>query len=249
METTEGQRRFDGVAVVTGAAQGIGRALARALAGEGARLVLADIDEAGLAALQRELGDDKALALRTDVSRADDIERLRDAAQKRFGRVDWLFNNAGVLPGGRNCWELDASQWQRALDINLGGVLHAVRAFVPLMVRQGGGHIVNTSSMGGLLVGPWMAPYTVSKHGVTVLSESLQLELAAAGLPIKVSVLCPGAVATGIAAGFAADADTAAGQFAGGLKQALATHGMAPEEVARRALDGVAAGRFWLLPH
>jgi acetyl esterase len=245
METN--RQRFKGVAVVTGAAQGIGRALALALAREGASLVLADIDEAGLQALQQELGG-ASLALRTDVGRAQDIERLRDAALERFGRVDWLFNNAGILPNG-NCWELDADQWQRALDINLGGVLHAIRAFVPAMIRQGSGHIVNTSSMGGLLVGPWLAPYTVSKHGVTVLSESLQLELDLARQPIKVSVLCPGAVATTIASGMKADPQSAAGQFAGGLKQALAEHGMSPEQLARQTLDGVAAGRFWLLPH
>lgn len=248
--TDMAQRRFDGVAVVTGAASGIGRGLAQALALEGAQLVLADVDAAALVEIGDSLvaGGAQVAALRTDVSQLGDIERLRDLALERFGRVDWLFNNAGILLSG-NSWEIGADAWQRALDVNLSSVVHATRAFVPLMIGQGFGHIVNTSSVGGLLVGPWIAPYTVTKHGVTVLSEALYLELKAARHPVKVSVLCPGPVNTGIARDLKADPASAAGQLAGALQHMLVEHGMSPAELARFALDGVAAGRFWLLPH
>lgn len=242
--------RFAGVAVVTGAASGIGRGLATALAAEGASLVLADVNECALNELRDTLAAQgtPVVALRADVSQLADVERLRDAALERFARVDWLFNNAGILLSG-NSWEIGHDEWQRAIGVNLWGVIHAHRSFVPLMIRQGGGHIVNTSSIGGLLVGPWIAPYTVSKHGVTVLSEALHLELQAAGQPVKVSVLCPGPVDTGIVNDLRADAGSAAGQLASALKSTLAEHGMAPLELARFALDGVAEGRFWLFPH
>jgi len=244
------KRRFAGVAVVTGAASGIGRGLAQALADEGASLVLADIDRNGLDELHDTLAKQgtPVVTLRTDVSRLAEIEQLRDLALERFGRVDWLFNNAGILLSG-NCWEIGADDWQRALGVNLGSVIHATRVFVPLMIRQGAGHIVNTSSIGGLLVGPWIAPYTVTKHGVTVLSEALHLELQAAQQPIKVSVLCPGPVDTGIARDLKADTTSAAGELAGALQHMLVEQGMSPLELARFALDGVAAGRFWLFPH
>jgi len=242
--------RFKGVAVVTGAAHGIGRALATALAAEGASLVLADIDAAAVTELRDALAAEgaPAIALRTDVSRLAQIERLREEALERFGRVDWLFNNAGILGSG-NSWEQGDDEWQRAIGVNLWSVIHAHRCFVPLMIGQGGGHIVNTSSVGGLLVGPWIAPYTVSKHGVTVLSEALQMELQAAGHPVRVSLLCPGPVDTGIARTLKADDQSPAGRLAGMLQGTLAAHGMAPGELARFALDGVAAGRFWLFPH
>lgn len=243
-------KRFAGVAVVTGAARGIGRGLATALASEGASLVLADIDEAAIAALRDTLTAQgaHAIAVATDVSRLAHIERLRDAALERFGRVDWLFNNAGILSSG-NSWEQGDDEWQRALGVNLWSVIHAHRCFVPLMIRQGAGHIVNTSSVGGLLVGPWIAPYTVTKHGVTVLSEALQMELQAAGHPVRVSLLCPGPVDTAIARALKADDASPAGRLAGMLQSTLAAHGMSPDELARFALDGVAAGRFWLFPH
>ncbi len=253
MDTDNGahaKRRFDGVAVVTGAASGIGSALAMALAAEGASLVLADIDAPALGELRDTLTAQgfKVIALQTDVSRPAEIERLRDAALEHFGRVDWLFNNAGILVSG-NSWEIGADIWQRALDVNLGSVIAATRVFVPLMIAQGGGHIVNTSSVGGLLVGPWVAPYTVTKHGVTVLTEALYLELQAAGQPIKVSLLCPGPVDTGIARDLKVDPGSAAGRLAGALQGMIAERGMPPQELARFALDGVAAGRFWLFPH
>ena len=245
------QRRFRGVAVVTGAASGIGRGLALALAAEGASLVLADISEGALDELCDSLTRQgtPAIALRTDVSQLAQIERLRDAALERFGRVDWLFNNAGILQAG-NSWELSAEEWQRALGVNLGGVIHAIRVFVPVMLRQGAGHIINTSSVGGLVgAAPGIAPYTVTKHGVAVLTEALCLELRAAQSPIKVSLLCPGPVDTGIAKDMKADTSSAAGRLAGALQNMLIEQGMPPLELARFALDGIADGRFWLFPH
>jgi NAD(P)-dependent dehydrogenase (short-subunit alcohol dehydrogenase family) len=243
-------RRFAGVSVITGASSGIGRALAVAMAAEGASLVLADIDAKALHSLREKLnaqGHQVEVCV-THVGRLADIEVLCDTAYEKFGRVDWLFNNAGILLSG-NCWEISAEDWQRTLDVNLGGVIHAIRVFVPKMIAQGGGHIINTSSIGGLLVGPWMAPYTVTKHGITVLTEALYLELQAAGHPVKVSLLCPGAVATGIAATLNTQGNSPSAQLSAGLQKILSSQGMSPEDLALWVLNGVADGRFWLFPH
>lgn len=238
------------MAVITGAASGIGRGLAQALAQEGAQLVLADVNDGGLAELAQQLSDAgvSVLTQHTDVGRLDHLERLRDVALERFGGVDWLFNNAGILLAGHS-WEIDAAAWERTLDVNLRSVIHATRVFVPVLLRQGRGHVINTASIGGLLTGPWMAPYAVTKHGVIALSEALYLELQAAGHPVQVSVLCPGPVDTGIAKDMRADPSSAAGQLARTLQHMLAHDGMSPLALARFALDGVAEGRFWLFPH
>jgi NAD(P)-dependent dehydrogenase (short-subunit alcohol dehydrogenase family) len=197
-------RDFAGkVAVITGAADGIGRALAEAFAAAGARLVLADIDgpkvEAAGAALAR-LGTE-VLTAPADVSERDQVLGLRDAALARFGTVHVLCNNAGVMgPAGDPLWELPAGEWERVLAVNLWGVLHGIQAFLPAMLAAGhAGHILNTASMQGVTSGPLIPEYAVSKHAVVALSEALRAQLAARGAPIGVTILCPGAVRTDLA--------------------------------------------------
>ncbi|NSX17636.1 MULTISPECIES: SDR family NAD(P)-dependent oxidoreductase [Cupriavidus] len=236
-------------AVITGAAGGIGLALAQALAAQGYALALADIDAQALEAARAALARDGAtvVALPTDVCDARQVAHLCDESFRQLGRVDLLFNNAGVLASGR-CWELPPEVFDHVMRVNLWSVLHALRCFVPRMAAQGSGHIVNIASMAGLAVGPWLAPYTLSKQGVVALSEGLALELQAAGLPLRVSVVCPGPVATGIAAGLDGNAPPEVHQMNSALQSGIAA-GVTPAAVARCILDGVSAGRFWILPH
>jgi NAD(P)-dependent dehydrogenase (short-subunit alcohol dehydrogenase family) len=183
------------VAVVTGAASGIGRAMADRFAAEGMKVVLADVEKDALARAEAEMKAAGAtvLAVPTDVSRAGDVEALARQTVDAFGAVHVLCNNAGVSPVMGASWELTEADWQWVLGVNLWGVLHGIRAFVPIMLKQDSeGHIVNTASMAGLVGGgPWWSTYGVAKHGVVNLSESLHRELAAAGSRVKVSVLCP----------------------------------------------------------
>nr|WP_235205949.1 SDR family NAD(P)-dependent oxidoreductase [Cupriavidus sp. SK-4] len=236
-------------AVITGAASGIGRALAQALAAQGYALALADIDAGALEAVREALAGQGAnvIAIPTDVCDARQIEHLCEESFLRLGRVDLLVNNAGVLVTGR-CWELPPEVFDHVMRVNLWSVLHALRCFVPRMAAQGAGHIVNVASMAGLAVGPWLAPYTLSKQAVVALSEGLALELQAAGLPLGVSVVCPGPVATGIAAGLDGGGAQEVDHMNGALRSGIAA-GMTPDAVARYILDGVSAGQFWILPH
>lgn len=181
------------VAVVTGAASGIGRALAERCAAEGMRVVLADIESAPLetaAAALRSSGRE-VLAVRTDVSDPDSVERLALAATRAFGAVHLLCNNAGVL-GGRPgpIWEATLNDWRWILGVNVWGVIHGLRSFVPRMLDAGEeGWIVNTASMGGLV--PGGSPYGVSKHAVVAISEALYSDLHAREAQVGCSVLCP----------------------------------------------------------
>jgi short-subunit dehydrogenase len=236
-------------AVITGAAGGIGLALARLLGAQGHALVLADIDAGALEAARAALAGHAAsvIAIPTDVSDAAQIERLCQESFTRLGRVDLLINNAGILATGR-CWELAPDVFERVLRVNLWSVIHALRCFVPRMAEQGAGHIVNVASMAGLAVGPWLAPYTLSKQGVVALTEGLALELQAAGMPLGVSVVCPGPVATGIATDLNGTAPQDVTQMNDALRTGIAA-GMTPEAVAHRILEGVAAREFWILPH
>ncbi len=190
----------DKVAVVTGAASGIGRALAERCAREGMKVVLADVEEAALleTAEAMEKGGAPVLAVRTDVSRFKEVEALAQKTVEAFGAVHLLFNNAGVGGGGLT-WQTTIKDWHWVLGVNLWGVIHGIRAFVPMMIDQGTeGHVVNTSSLAGLASGPGQAAYKVSKHGVVSLSETLYHELTLTGTKIGVSVLCPGFVSTRI---------------------------------------------------
>jgi NAD(P)-dependent dehydrogenase (short-subunit alcohol dehydrogenase family) len=184
------------VAVVTGAASGIGKALSGALARRGATVVLADIDEAGAKAAADELAvgpPGRASGVALDVTDADAVAALIERTAYDHGHLDLLFNNAGVGIVGE-VRELSLAHWNRAIDVNLRGVVHGVVAAYPLMVRQGRGHIVNTASMAGLLPSPMLTPYGMTKHGVVGLSTSLRMEGAAHG--VRVSVVCPGVIDT-----------------------------------------------------
>ena len=192
------------VAVVTGAASGIGLGIARAFAGAGMRLVLADIDPDALGRESDALsaaGSD-CLAVPTDVGDADAVRRLADAAYDRCGTVHVLVNNAGVLAGGRT-WELPLTEWERVLRVNLWGVIHGVHEFVPRMLRQGGpSHVVNIGSMASVVPVPGIGPYNVAKHGLLALTEALAAELVADGhADMGVTLVMPGRVASRLGGG------------------------------------------------
>lgn len=237
------------VAVITGAASGIGRGLAEQAARRGMRLVLADVDATGVQALCASLQADgvQAVACVTDVGQLAQVERLRDVAVERFGGVDLLFNNAGVMQTGYS-WEISAAQWQRMLDINLTGVINGIRCFVPLLLSQGrGAHVINTASLAGLLSSPLMAPYNVTKQAVVALSETLHYELALLGAPVSVSVLCPGPVASDIMA--SNQTTDAAGSSFSQLLDSSIRQGMTPAELAEVVFEAIDHKRFWILPH
>ncbi len=194
-------KEFQGkVAVVTGAASGIGRALAEKCVQEGMKVVLADIEEQALMQTAQELNAMGAdvLPVQTDVSKAANVELLALKTLAAYGAVHLLFNNAGV-GAGTTLWESTLADWKWTLGVNLWGVIHGIHFFVPIMLEQDTeGHIVNTASMAGLVSGPGLGIYKVTKHGVVTLSETLYSELALRGAKIKVSVLCPGFINTRI---------------------------------------------------
>ena len=189
------------VAVITGGASGLGRALAERFGREGVKLVLADIEEAALARTATELrARGFAVATQpTDVSQAADVERLARAALDAFGAVHVVCNNAGVAPLGV-VWEATEADWRWGLGVNLWGVIHGVRVFAPILLAQGDeGHIVNTASVAGLIAPPGMGVYNVSKHAVVALTETLHHDLAAREAKVRCSVVCPAFFASGIA--------------------------------------------------
>lgn len=185
-------------AIVTGAASGIGAALARALVARGDTVVVADLDHAAATAVAAGLdrtGPGRARAASVDVRDADAVHALVDDAVRTDGRLDLLFNNAGIPVGGP-VEDLSVAHWDRALDVNVRGVVHGVAAAYPVMLEQGHGHIVNTASLAGLIPVAFALPYSTTKHAVVGLSLSLRVEAAAHG--VRVSALCPGVVDTPI---------------------------------------------------
>ncbi len=243
------------VVVVTGGASGIGNALARRFASEGARIVIGDVE---VDALERAIGELRASGVEaegvvTDVTDPAQMQALADAAVARFGGVDVFCNNAGVGGGGLS-WEMPLSTWEWVIGVNLWGVIHGVRAFVPLLLQRPEGHIVNTASVAGLVAAPFMAPYNASKHAVVAISETLHHELAMTAPQVKVSVLCPGWVNTKIhessrnrpehlQEGGEADGEGAA------MLKGMIENGMPPDDVAAKVLDAVRNDRFWILTH
>jgi NAD(P)-dependent dehydrogenase (short-subunit alcohol dehydrogenase family) len=187
----------DKIAIVTGGGAGIGEALSKELAGRGAHVVVADVDieAADRVASSIAAAGGHAEACRRDVSNEQQVADLIEQTADKFGRLDYLFNNAGIAVGG-DARDLTPEQWRRVLDVDLYGVIYGTFAAYPLMVRQGFGHIVNVASVTGLVPQPMNAPYATAKHGVVGLSLSLRLE--AADLGVKVSVVCPGYVKTNI---------------------------------------------------
>jgi NAD(P)-dependent dehydrogenase (short-subunit alcohol dehydrogenase family) len=201
MESNKAIRIFEGaIAIVTGGASGIGRALAEALARRGCEVVLADlqIELAKEVASEINVSGGKADAVKLDVTDFPAMQHLVQETVKRTGRLDYIFNNAGIVIGGSvNLYGIE--DWNRILDVNLRGVINGIQAAYKIMVAQGFGHIINTASMAGLTQGPGTVAYTTTKHAVVGLSESLRAEAAQMG--IRVSVLCPGAVRTPILEG------------------------------------------------
>ena len=248
----------DRVAVVTGAASGIGLALAERFVAEGMKVVMADIEAAALAtaadALKRRAP--AVLATQVDVSRPDDLERLARETYAAFGAAHVLCNNAGVAVIGA-VHEHTLADWQWVINVNLWGVIHGVRAFVPRMLAGGDeGHIVNTASMAGLTTAQFMSVYDVTKHGVVALSESMFKEFQVTGAPIGVSVVCPGLIDTNImrssrnrpeALAEAGKAGPMAQAFGQSLADRLAG-GYPPSEVAAQVAQGIREDRFYIVP-
>jgi NAD(P)-dependent dehydrogenase (short-subunit alcohol dehydrogenase family) len=245
------------VAVVTGAASGIGLALAQRFAGDGMNVVLADVDESRLAAAAESVTSVgvETLAVPTDVSDEAAVQALAAAALERFGSVHVVCNNAGVVSMA-DPWFGPLSAWQWGLGVNLWGVVHGVRAFLPTLLSQGEGHIVNTASIAGLY--PGFGPvYDAGKHAVVALTEDLYSMLKQMGSPVGVSILCPGWVRTGLmdaernwpktlgeppAPAFGADV------ISGHVRRAI-DEGTTPAAVADVVAHAVTTGRYWIFPH
>ncbi len=249
MEEFEGR-----VAVVTGAASGIGLATATRFAQEGMRVVLADIERAALAAavsgLQRQ--GHEVLGVPTDVSQWDAVQHLAEQTLDAFGQVNVVHNNAGVVRAGRLA-ELSVADWEWVLGVDLWSVIYGVKAFLPLIREAGEGHIVNTASSSGLQSAPDIGPYNVAKFGVVALSETLQLELIAEGSPIGASVLCPGAIATRIAESERnrpdAAAETETNKQFHEFASKVVGEGLSAQSVAEQVVHAVRAQEFWILTH
>lgn len=248
----------DRVAVVTGAASGIGLALAERFAAEGMKIVMADIETAALTQAAEGLRRKApaVLATRVDVSRPEDVERLARETYDAFGAAHVLCNNAGVGVIGA-AHEHTLADWQWVINVNLWGVIHGVRTFLPRMLAGGDeGHIVNTASMAGLTTAPFMSVYDVTKHGVVALSESMYKELQVTEAPIEVSVVCPGLIDTNIMRSSRnrpreLAAEGKAGPMAQAFGQALGDRlatGYPPSEVAEQVLQGIRDGRFYIVP-
>jgi NAD(P)-dependent dehydrogenase (short-subunit alcohol dehydrogenase family) len=187
----------DRVAVVTGAASGIGLALVEAFVQVGMRVVMADVNEDALTSEAAAIGD-SVHPIVADVRDAEQVDRIGAAALEQFGALHIAVNNAGIVNRG-NSWELSLEEWHRVIDVNLWGVIHGVRAFVPRILESGTeGHVVNTASMAAVLPLDRLGPYAVAKHGVLGLSDVLRAELEAIGAPVGVSVVMPGMVKTGM---------------------------------------------------
>lgn len=241
-------------ALITGAASGLGRAMAMRFAGEGMRLVLADIEAGPLDEVRQALSvrGAEVVAEVVDVSRVQDVDRLAAVAFDRFGTVHVLCNNAGVVKRARS-WQLTLDDWQWVLGVDLWSVIYAVRAFVPRMIDRGEpGHIVNTASMAGLLPVPNLAAYGVSKSAVVALSEALQLDLDAEDASIGVSVLCPGFIATRITESERnrpAELTNAAPIPAVARTTTGVTATMDASQVAEQVVEAIMTDRFWILTH
>ena len=245
------------VAVITGGASGIGWAVARRAAAEGMKVVIADIEEGALKQAERELtsqGTD-AIAVATDVADAASVRELRERALRRYGAVHLVHNNAGV-GGGGPIWEVPEEDWRWIVGVNLWGVIHGVAAFVPLLVEQGEGHVVNTASIAGLTTAPFIGPYNATKQAVVAISETLYKDLEAAGVSgVGVSVLCPGFVQTRIADAGRNRPDWAPAREVENAEEVRTTirdlvdGGIPPSVVAEQVLDAVRQGTFYILTH
>ena len=232
------------VAVITGAASGIGAGLARHAASLGMNLVLADWDEAALKEVADSLSTE-VLAVPTDVRDEAAVQSLAEAAFDKFDEIDLLFNNAGVLSSGLS-WEIEAATWQRSLDINIGGVVNVMRAFVPrLNATDRPARIINTSSVGGFLTSPFMAPYSATKFAIVAITEAMAGELAAMKSKVQVSLLAPGPVKSAI---MDEEAPSETAEFMTMLRDMNEAHGLTPGEFAPLVFEAIDRGEYWIIP-
>ena len=256
----------DKVAVITGAASGIGWGLAEQCAKEGMKVVLADIEEPSLKEAEKTLknrGTDVVTIL-TDVSRFNDVENLAQKTLDAFGCVHLLFNNAGVHSQS-TIWESSLEDWEWTIGVNLRGVIHGIKAFVPIMIKQQMEcHIVNSASLSGLISGALEGTYRVTKHGVVSLSETLYIELRLAGMKIGVSVLCPGFVRTRILENAQnrpeelknppvqremTPEEQVSAKMINEYYQNGIQSGMPPRECARLVFEAIREDRFYIITH
>lgn len=238
------------VAVITGGASGIGLAVAEHLIDRGMRVVLADIDEPRLRDVEARLTEAGAevTGIVCDTASAGSVTELAEATLERFGAAHLLFNNAGIAGIG-DAWNGPLELWERVVGINLYGVVHGIRAFLPIMTEQGVGHIVNTASMAGLVALPGAAPYNATKHAVVAISESLFLELGSTGSPVGVSVLCPGFVKTDLMRHEPDEVSSPIGALIGEVLTSGVETGIPAGNVADAVVSAVDAGQFWILTH
>lgn len=248
MKITTGQ-----VAVITGGASGIGFGLAEAFAARGVHLVLADIREEALgpaADALRVLGAEVAI-IPTDVSDRDSVDELANRTLERFGRVDLVCNNAGLICPGAPLWEQDTQTWQWMIAVKLMGVVNGVQAFAPIMIKQGSGHFLNTASSGGLATLPNRTPYTATMHAVVGLTETLAVELKAESPTLGATVLCPGLVDTAIGQNSATLGAIKLPPSAAVTMQNIAAASggiLTPLEVAAAAIAGIEEDRVHVAP-
>jgi NAD(P)-dependent dehydrogenase (short-subunit alcohol dehydrogenase family) len=243
-------------AVVTGAASGLGRAMALAFADAGMNVALGDVGDASAVLAEIERKGVRALAMKLDVSRAQEVEAFAERIDGELGGAHVVCNNAGVSPLGA-AWETSLGDWQWILGVNLWGVIHGVKSFVPRLMARNEGHIVNTASVAGIINPPGSGAYNVTKHAVVALSETLHHDLRERGSAIGVSVLCPAYVPTGIADSernrppglepTAKGKETLAREQM--LKKAVASGRVSADDVARAVVQAVKEERFYILTH
>src|SRR5437868_3701912 len=244
------------VAAVTGAASGLGRAMALAFADEGMHVALGDVADTSDVFAAVEAKGVSAIAMKLDVSKAEEVEAFAALIDKDLGGAHIVCNNAGVSPLGAT-WETSLGDWQWILGVNLWGVIHGVRSFVPRLMKRNEGHVVNTASVAGIISPPGSGAYNVTKHAVVTLSETLHHELRERGCGIGVSVLCPAYVPTGIAesernrpAGLEPTVKTkeilARQQM---LKKAVSSGRLSADDVAKAVVQAVKEERFYILTH
>jgi len=244
------------VAAVTGAASGLGRAMALAFADEGMHVALGDVADASEVFAAVEAKGVSALAMKLDVSKAEEVEAFAELIDKDLGGAHIVCNNAGVSPLGA-AWETSLDDWRWTIGVNLWGVIHGVKSFVPRLLKRNDGHVVNTASVAGIINPPGSGAYNVTKHAVVALSETLHHDLRERGSAVGVSVLCPAYVPTGIAdsernrpAGMQATAKTkeilAREQM---LKKAVSSGRLSADDVAKAVVQAVKEDRFYILTH
>ncbi len=263
MTTTSGDLAFEPngkVAVVTGAAGGIGLGMARAFTGAGMSVVLADLDADRVEATAAELRADghDAIGVATDVTKFDDVQALADATMDTHGKVDVLCNNAGAAVFAK-LFNVSMDDWQWTLDVCLMGPIHGVKVFQPLIQQsEQGGHINTTSSVAGLIAGAASGPYNVAKSGVIALMATLEREFRIQKGPHRASVLCPGPINTDISRNSVRNRKSSKGEAAsageGGKKLGnkiddFLSNGMDPDEVGHIVLEGMMQGKFWIFTH